>query len=143
MTSSLSSALSSAQVRACLLAIPRLFRRVFRSLGLALLQAIAPVGVFQAEPGAKKLQPIEKLYGLFVSHARTLRLGRLQRAMVDVVVGSRDESLEQRMRFVWLALKFRMKLACDKERVVFQFNDFHQFAIRRNCQRRGRAGEVS
>ena len=45
-------------------------------------------------------------------------------------VAGRDESFEERMRLARLALKFRMKLARDKKRVIRQLNYFNQFAIR-------------
>ena len=43
----------------------------------------------------------------------------------------RDETLEQRMRLVRLALEFRMELARDKKRMVFQFDDLDEFAVGR------------
>ena len=44
-----------------------------------------------------------------------------------------DEALEQRMRLVRLALEFGMKLAGDEERMVRQFDDFHQLAVGRQA----------
>ena len=38
--------------------------------------------------------------------------------MVDVLVGGGDEALEQRMRLVRLAQKFRMELAGHEKRMV-------------------------
>lgn len=48
---------------------------------------------------------------------------------MDVLMRGGDEALEQRMRLVRLALKFRMKLARDKKRMVFQFDDLDEFAV--------------
>ena len=42
-----------------------------------------------------------------------------------------DEALEQRVRLVRLAQKFRMKLARDEKRMVLEFNDLDQLAVRR------------
>ena len=41
-----------------------------------------------------------------------------QRLVIDILVCRRNETLEQRMRLVRLALEFRMKLARDVKRVV-------------------------
>ena len=46
---------------------------------------------------------------------------------------ARDEALEQRMRLVRLALELGMELAGDEERVVRQFDDLHQLAVRRQA----------
>ena len=43
----------------------------------------------------------------------------------------RDKAFEQWVRLVRLAQKLRMKLARQKERVILQFDDFDQLAIRR------------
>src|ERR1019366_8332696 len=48
-------------------------------------------------------------------------------------VRCRDESLEQRMRLGRFTEKFGMKLARHKKRMVLQFDDLHQFAIRREA----------
>ncbi len=42
----------------------------------------------------------------------------------------RDKAFEQRMRLVRLAQKFRMELARDEERMVFQLDHLDQFAVR-------------
>jgi hypothetical protein len=52
-----------------------------------------------------------------------------QRLVMDVLVRGGDESLEQRMWLVRFALEFRMKLARHKKRMVFQFDDFNEFAV--------------
>ena len=57
----------------------------------------------------------------------------LQRLVVDVLVRGGDEALEQRMRLVRLAQKFRMELAGDEKRMVLQLDDFDQFAVRRKA----------
>ena len=54
-----------------------------------------------------------------------------QRLVVDILMRRRDETLEQRMRLVRLALEFRMKLAGNVKRVLRQFDHFHELAIRR------------
>src|ERR1700733_3425303 len=51
--------------------------------------------------------------------------------MKNVLVRGGDESLEQRMRLVRLALEFGMKLARHKKRMVFEFDDFNEFAVGR------------
>src|SRR3954449_10922717 len=48
-------------------------------------------------------------------------------------VAGGDEAFEERMRLARLALKFRMELARDKERMIRQLDHFHQFAIRRSA----------
>src|SRR5690348_7757179 len=48
-------------------------------------------------------------------------------------VGRGDEALEQRMRLVGFALKFRVKLAGDEEGVIGQLDDFHQLAVWREA----------
>jgi len=53
-----------------------------------------------------------------------------QRFLVDVRMGGGDETLEERMRLVRLAQKFRVELAGNEERMVRQFDDFHQLAVR-------------
>src|SRR5450432_4211834 len=50
---------------------------------------------------------------------------------MDVLVRGGDEALEQRVRLVWLAQKFRMELARNEERMIRQFDDFHKLAVRR------------
>src|SRR5712691_10433412 len=50
--------------------------------------------------------------------------------MVDVVVAGSDEAFEQRVRLVRLALEFRVELAGDKERMIFQLDYFDQLSIR-------------
>ena len=52
-----------------------------------------------------------------------------QRLLVDLLVRGGDEALEQWMRLVRLALKFRMKLARHEKRMVFQFNHLDELAI--------------
>src|SRR5215469_18758985 len=48
------------------------------------------------------------------------------RFVVNMLVGGGDEPPEQRMRLVWLAQEFRVKLARDEKRMVFQLYDFHE-----------------
>ena len=50
---------------------------------------------------------------------------------MDMVVGGSDETLEQRVRLVRLALKFGVELAGDEKRVVLQLDHFDQLAVRR------------
>jgi hypothetical protein len=45
-------------------------------------------------------------------------------------VGGGDEPFEERMRLVRFTVEFRVKLAGDEERMVGQFDDFHQFTVR-------------
>ena len=42
-----------------------------------------------------------------------------------------DEALEQRMRLVRLALKFRMELARHEKRMILQFDDLDELAVGR------------
>ena len=44
-----------------------------------------------------------------------------------------DETFEQRVRLVWLAQKFRVELARDVERMIFEFDDLNEFAVRRRA----------
>ena len=46
-------------------------------------------------------------------------------------VGGGDETSEQRVRLVRFAVKLRMKLAGDEEGMFGQFDDLHQFPVRR------------
>src|SRR6185436_17795740 len=50
--------------------------------------------------------------------------------MVNVVVAGGDETFEQRVRLVWFALEFRVELAGDEKRMIFQLDYFHQLSIR-------------
>ncbi len=54
----------------------------------------------------------------------------LQRLVMDVLMCGGDEAFEQRMRLMRLAQKFRVELARDKERMVFEFDHFHELAVR-------------
>ena len=45
-------------------------------------------------------------------------------------VGGGNEALEERVRLVRFAQKFGVKLAGNEERMVRQFDDFHQLAVR-------------
>ena len=56
-----------------------------------------------------------------------------QRLLVNALMCGGDKALEERMRLVRLAQKFRMKLARHEERMIFQFNHLHQFAVRRQA----------
>src|SRR5437764_14431310 len=58
--------------------------------------------------------------------------------VLSLGVGKRglDKAPEQRMRFVWLALKFGMVLAGDEVRVIAQFDNFRERTIR------GRTGNL-
>ena len=56
--------------------------------------------------------------------------GNLQRFLMQPRVRGGDETLEQRMRLVRLAQKFWMELARHKKWMIFQFDDFHEFAVR-------------
>jgi hypothetical protein len=49
---------------------------------------------------------------------------------MDVLVRGGDEALEQRMRLVRLAQKFRMKLAGHEKWMVFQLDDLDELAVR-------------
>ena len=59
------------------------------------------------------------------------RLIILERLVVDVLVRGGDETLEQRVRLVRFAQKFRMKLARQEKWMVFQFDHFDQFSVGR------------
>src|SRR4051794_2290747 len=50
--------------------------------------------------------------------------------MVDVVVAGGDKPFEERVRLVGLALEFRVELAGNKKRMVFQLDYFDQLSIR-------------
>src|SRR5581483_5095457 len=50
---------------------------------------------------------------------------------VIVSVGRGNETLEQGMRLMRLALEFRMKLAGNEKGMVGQFDDLNQLAVRR------------
>ncbi len=52
---------------------------------------------------------------------------------VSVQMARGNESLEQRMRFVWLALKFGVELAGNKERMILQFDDLDQLSVGRSA----------
>ena len=54
----------------------------------------------------------------------------LERFVMDKLVRGGDETLEQRMRLVRLAQKFRMELARDKEGMILQLDDLDQFVVR-------------
>src|SRR2546423_2745923 len=79
-------------------------------------------GIFQAQLCAEHAQAVEELDGFLAGHARfpggLIALKRLQRFVMNVIVTGGDEAFEQRMRFVRLALKFRMKLAGNKEGMI-------------------------
>ena len=49
---------------------------------------------------------------------------------MDSLMGCGDEAFEERMRFVGFAVEFGMKLAGDKEWVLWQFDDLDEFAVR-------------
>jgi hypothetical protein len=49
---------------------------------------------------------------------------------MDVRVRGGDEAFEQRMRLVRLAQKFWMELARHKKWMIFQLDDFDEFAVR-------------
>ena len=49
---------------------------------------------------------------------------------MDELVRGGDEALEQRMRLVRFAQEFRVKLAGQKKRMVGQFNQLDEFAVR-------------
>jgi hypothetical protein len=53
----------------------------------------------------------------------------LKRLVVDALVRGRDEALEQRVRLVRLAQKFRVELARQKKRVILQLNDLDELAV--------------
>ena len=50
---------------------------------------------------------------------------------MDMLVRGGDKTLEQRMRLVRLAQELRMILACQKERMVLEFDHFDELAIGR------------
>ena len=50
-----------------------------------------------------------------------------------MLVRRADECPEQGVRLVRLAVEFGMELAGDVERVVRQFDDFHELAVRRGA----------
>ena len=58
---------------------------------------------------------------------------QLQRFAVRILVRRGNEAFEQRVRLVRFALEFRMELAGDVERVIRQFDDFHQLFVRRGA----------
>ena len=51
---------------------------------------------------------------------------------MNVPVRRGDETAEQWMRRVWLALKFRMELGSYEERMIFEFDHLHQLPV---CRR--------
>ena len=50
--------------------------------------------------------------------------------MMQVLMHGGDEPFEQGVGPVGLALKFGMELAGDVERVILDFDHFHEFAVR-------------
>ena len=56
-----------------------------------------------------------------------------------VVVGGGDEAFEEGVRFVGFALEFGVELAGDEEGVIFEFDDFDEFAVGR-CATKNEAG---
>jgi hypothetical protein len=54
----------------------------------------------------------------------------LQRLVVDMLVRGGNEPLEQRMRLVRLAQKFRVELARDEKRMILEFDDFDELGVR-------------
>ena len=50
---------------------------------------------------------------------------------MDVLVRGGDEARERRVRLMWLAQKFRMKLARDGVKKIARLDKLNQFAIRR------------
>jgi hypothetical protein len=54
---------------------------------------------------------------------------RSERPMMDVAVAGGDEAAEERVGPVGLALELGMKLAGDKERVIFDLDHLHQLPI--------------
>src|SRR5450759_2293201 len=55
----------------------------------------------------------------------------LKRLAMNMLMRRRNETLEQRMRLVRFAQKFRMELARHEERMILEFDDLHQLAIGR------------
>jgi len=55
----------------------------------------------------------------------------LNRFQMGMQVCRRYETFEQWMRLVRLAEKFRVELAGNEKRMVFQLDHLHQFAVRR------------
>jgi hypothetical protein len=51
------------------------------------------------------------------------------RPVMDVIMASGNESFEQRMRLVWLALELGMKLARNIKWMVLQFDHLHQLRV--------------
>lgn len=49
---------------------------------------------------------------------------------MDVLMRSGDETFEQRMRLMRFAQKFRVELARDEKWMVFEFDHFHELAVR-------------
>src|SRR6478672_3146049 len=74
---------------------------------------------------------------LLLQRALTHRVRRLLRAMAvddlgddaSLLFGRADEGEEQRMRAGRAALELRMELRRQKPRMVFQFDDLHQFVV--------------
>ena len=52
---------------------------------------------------------------------------------MNVAVAGGDEAFEQGVGLVWFALKFRMKLAGDKKRMILEFDHLYQLAVRRGA----------
>src|ERR1039458_455529 len=50
---------------------------------------------------------------------------------MNILVSGGDETLEQRMRLVRFAQEFRVKLARQKKRMVFEFDHLDQFSVGR------------
>lgn len=48
---------------------------------------------------------------------------------MDILVRRSNEAFEQGMRLVRLALKFWMKLACDKEWMFFHLDYFNELSV--------------
>ncbi len=53
--------------------------------------------------------------------------------MMDITVGGGDEAFEEGVGLVRFALEFWMELARDEEGVVFQLDDFDEFAVGRSA----------
>jgi hypothetical protein len=54
----------------------------------------------------------------------------LQRFLMQLRVGGGNEAAKQRMRLMWFAVKFRMKLRRQIKRMIRHFDDFNELPIR-------------
>ena len=63
------------------------------------------------------------------SNVRVYQFRHPRKYLFAVIEGRRDKASEQRVGHIRLGLEFRMKLAADKPRMVFDLDDFHQIPL--------------